>query len=248
MFNLMRKHHKKFISLKNLTPRTENNKKLKQEVLINAGDLYNSLYYIYKNKYNKKINSLDTENRTKLDHKKLRLADDYEYSSEEEEEKAITDLNAFKEWIIKKEANINSELFRQYFNYQTPSALFNVLHNLKDNPLKSNVLVHVIESGLIYLEKKIKEMSEEEIKIEKLDKIVEIVGMILKFNKQNQEAKGLNILTPQQMLSRLQITLARLKAVNNSDKLKNEIRQLLYSLHRSKNMAKQVYNNLINHI
>ena len=91
-------------------------------------------------------------------------------------------------------------------------------------------------------------MSEEEIKIEKLDKIVEIVGMILKFNKQNQEAKGLNILTPQQMLSRLQITLARLKAVNNSDKLKNEIRQLLYSLHRSKNMAKQVYNNLINHI
>ena len=68
MFNLMRKYHKKFISLKNLTPRTENNKKLKQEVLINAGDLYNSLYYIYKNKYNKKINSLDTENRTKLDY------------------------------------------------------------------------------------------------------------------------------------------------------------------------------------
>ena len=56
----MRKHHKKFISLKNLTdPRTENNKKLKQEVLINAGDIYNELYYIYKNKYNKKINSLD---------------------------------------------------------------------------------------------------------------------------------------------------------------------------------------------
>ena len=48
----------------------------------------------------------------------------------------MTDLNAFKEWIIKKEANINSELFRQYFNYQTTSALFNNLHNLKDNPLK----------------------------------------------------------------------------------------------------------------
>ena len=51
----MRKHHKKFISLKNLTgPRTENNKKLKQKVLINAGDIYNALYDIYKNKYNKK--------------------------------------------------------------------------------------------------------------------------------------------------------------------------------------------------
>ena len=76
MVNLMRKHHKKF-SLKNLTPRTENNKKVKQEVLINAGDLYNSLYYIYKNKYNEKINSLSTKNRIKHDYKKLRLSDDY---------------------------------------------------------------------------------------------------------------------------------------------------------------------------
>ena len=133
-------------------------------------------------------NSLDTENRKKFDYKKLRLADDYEYPSEEEEEKAITDLNAFKEWIIKKEANINSELFRQYFNYQTPSALFNDLHNLKDNLLKNNVLVHVIESGLIDLEKKIKEMSNEEIKIEKPDKIVEIVREILiLINKNNQD-------------------------------------------------------------
>ena len=125
-------------------------------MLINAGGLYNSLYYIYKNKYNKKINSLDTENRTKLDYKKLRLTDDYEYPSEEEEEKIITDLNAFKKWIIKKEANINSELFRQYFNYQAPSALFVDLHNLKDNLLKNYVLVYVIESGLIDLEKKLK--------------------------------------------------------------------------------------------
>ena len=91
-------------------------------------------------------------------------------------------------------------------------------------------------------------MSEEEIKIEKPDKIVEIVEMILKFNKQNQQGKGLNILAPQQMLSRLPITLAQLKSGNNSDKLKNEIRQLLYSLYCSKSMTKQVYNNLINYI
>ena len=49
------------------------------------------------------------------------------------------------------------------------------------------------------------------------------------------------------MLSRLPITLAQLKAGNNSDKLKNEIRQLLYSLYCSKNMTKQVYNNLMNY-
>ena len=65
MFNLMREYHKKFTSLKNLVPRTKNNKELKQEVLINAGDIYNELYYIYKNKYNKKINSLDTKKKKK---------------------------------------------------------------------------------------------------------------------------------------------------------------------------------------
>ena len=47
------------------------------------------------------------------------------------------------------------------------------------------------------------------------------------------------------MLSRLPISLVQLQAGNNSEKLKNEIRQLLYSLYRSKNMTKQVYNNLI---
>ena len=65
MFNLMRKYHKKFISLKNLTPRTENNKKLKQEVLINAGDIYNALYDIYKNKHNKKNKQLNYKKQNK---------------------------------------------------------------------------------------------------------------------------------------------------------------------------------------
>ena len=63
--------------------------------------------------------------------------------------------------------------------------------------------------------------------------------------KRNQQGKGVKILTPSQMFSRLPISLAQLKAGNNSEKLKNEIRQLLYSLYRSKNMTKQIYNNLI---
>ena len=50
------------------------------------------------------------------------------------------------------------------------------------------------------------------------------------------------------MLSRLPVSLAQLKAGNNSENLKNEIRQHLYALYRSKNMSKQVYNNLIKHI
>ena len=85
-------------------------------------------------------------------------------------------------------------------------------------------------------------------KTKKPDKILKVVKEILNSNKQNQEGNGLKILIPNQMLSRLPITLAELKAGNNSEKLKNEIRQLLYSLYRSKNMTKQVYNNLINYI
>ena len=113
---------------------------------------------------------------------------------------------------------------------------------------KSNKLVSVINSGLQNLKKEIKEMSQEEREIEKPDKIVKIAEEIIRFIKQTQQVNGLKILTPSQMLSRLPITLAQLKAGNNSEKLKNEIRQLLYSLYHSKNVTKQVYNNLIKYI
>ena len=59
------------------------------------------------------------------------------------------------------------------------------------------------------------------------------------------KGQGLKILTPNQRLSRLPITLAQLKAGNNSEKLKNEIRQLMYSLYRSKKLTKQLYKSLV---
>ena len=89
-------------------------------------------------------------------------------------------------------------------------------------------------------------MSKAEIENERPDEIVKIVEMILEFYKQNQQGKSLK--TPNQMLSRLPITLAQLKTGNNYDKVKSELRQLLYSLYRSKNLTKQVYNNLMNYI
>ena len=91
-------------------------------------------------------------------------------------------------------------------------------------------------------------MSEEERENERADKIIEIVERILAYIKQQQQQKkqrkSIKILTPNQMVSRLPNSLAQLEAGNNSNKLKNEIRQLLYSLYHSKNMTKQVYNNL----
>ena len=103
----------------------------------------------------------------------------------------------------------------------------------------------MIKSGLSDLKDKIKEISEDETKIEKPDKIVDLVEKILEFNEQNQKGEGLKILTLNQMFSRLPVSLAQLKAGNNSEKLKNEIRQLLYSLYRSKKLTKTIYKTLI---
>ena len=91
-------------------------------------------------------------------------------------------------------------------------------------------------------------MPEEEAKKKRLDTTLEIVGKILEFNKKHQDQKGqgLKILTPQQMLSRLPISLAQLKAGNNSQEPKNEIRQLLYLLYRSKKLSKTIYKHLMN--
>ena len=68
-------------------------------------------------------------------------------------------------------------------------------------------------------------MSEDEIKTEKPDKILEIVKEILAFNKRirKQQGSGLKILTPNQMLTRLPISLAQSKAGNNSEKLKKKL-------------------------
>ena len=63
--------------------------------------------------------------------------------------------------------------------------------------------------------------------------------------RRKQKGQGLKILTPQQMLSRLTISLAQLKAGNVSKNLKNEIRQLLYSLYRSKKLRKTIYKHLM---
>ena len=83
-------------------------------------------------------------------------------------------------------------------------------------------------------------------------KFIEDCGsMILEANrlaKEEQEGKGLKILTPNQMLERLPIALAQIKAGNNSESLLNEIRQIVYSLYRSKEITKKVYNNIINSI
>ena len=100
------------------------------------------------------------------------------------------------------------------------------------NKKENNELVEKIKNRWSDLKDEIKKMSEDEKETEKPDKILEIVEEILIFNRENrkQQGWGLKFLTPNQMLSRLPITLAQWKVGNNSEKLKNEITQLLYSL------------------
>ena len=66
---------------------------------------------------------------------------------EEEEKETITDVNKFNEWFNKQETNINKELSKNHFFYQTPSALLKELYKTNDKE-KNRLLVSVINSGL----------------------------------------------------------------------------------------------------
>ena len=81
----------------------------------------------------------------------------------------------------------------------------------------------------------------------KSDELKDIVKELERaiFGNEELSGSGLKILTNKQMLNRLPISLAQIQAGNDSTKLKNEARQILYSLYRSKVLTKTVYNNLI---
>ena len=135
-------------------------------------------------------------------------------------------------------------MFKEYFTiYQSPSDMYKKLRKAEDKKNKDQV--YLIKEMLNTMKEAIKNVSEnKKLEIEENEKIINFFERILYFNQLDQSGKGLKILTPNQMFSRLPITLAQLKAGNNSEKLKNEIRQLLYSLYRSKKLTKQLYKSL----
>ena len=116
--------------------------------------------------------------------------------------------------ITDEETDINDDLSNKYFTFQRPGDMLMLLNKTNDTE-KNNKLVNLINSGLKDLKEETKKMSEAEKEIEDPEPIVEIVEKILKFNKQNQQGEGIKILTPNQMINRLPIALAQLKAGNN---------------------------------
>ena len=112
-----------------------------------------------------------------------------------------------------------------------------IWNNYMKQKIKRKKLVEKNKNRWSDLVKETEKMSEDEKELEQPNQILKLVEEILEFNRQ-QWGLPLKLLIPNQMLRRLPITLAQLKAGNNSEKLKNEIRKLLYSLYRSKNLQK----------
>ena len=168
--------------------------------------------------------------------------DEDDDEEDEEEQKEESEESKFFKNIKNKSEGIGYLLFN-YFNFKQPSDLAQTLFEIKDK--KNDDFVEEIKNRQSNLKDSIEKTPRDEKDNEKIEKILEVVKDILKFNEQNQQGEGIKILTPNQMLNRLPIALVQLQAENNSNKLKNEVRQLLYSLYLSKNMTEQVYKSLI---
>ena len=142
--------------------------------------------------------------------------------------------NELNELIAENDKIIDRNLFKKYFGYDCLSDMQADLYetrNISLNETKADLIEDELDS---FKKSVINNMTTSRFSTKKPHKIVNTVSEILKFNKKYQEGQVLQILVPEQMLSRFPISLAQLKARSNSEKLKNEIRQLLYSLYRSK--------------
>ena len=207
----------------------------KQLVNINNDDYKDKLLLskereIFKDIYNKRLDKIEEINN-KIDYNNLNYVavgtgDEYNFNNLVD---PLTFLNNVKKGkILMKKAIEQQQNFYKYLNIIR-------IGNKNDNQKKvlahANILLNVRNSAIKFIE--------------------DYGSMILeakRLAKEEQEGKGLKILTPNQMLKRLPIALAQVKAGNNSDSLLNEIRQIVYSLYQSKEITKKVYNNIISSI
>ena len=184
---------------------------------------------IFNDIYNKRLDKIE-ELSNKIDYDNLKYVavgtgDKYNFDNLDD---ALTFLNNIKEGEISmKKAIEQQHLFFQYLNI---IRIGNKNDNQKRTLANINMFYNARNNAIKFIE--------------------DYGGMILEAKKQakGQEGTGLKILTPNQMLKTLPIALAQVKAGNNSESLLNEIRQIVYSLYRSKEITKKVCNNIINSI
>ena len=156
-------------------------------------------------------------------------------------------------------------MVKKYFKSDSLVKIIKQLNNLKNqnNLVARDAKILSINIGLSDLKEDMKKLSESQVKNRELDLLANFIENLLTADQINsmlpleseedaakrQRGQGLKITTPSQLITRLPILLAQIKkAGNNSQKLKNEIRQIAYSLYGSNNLSKLIYNNLINTI
>ena len=189
---------------------------------------------IFKDIYNKRLDKIEELNN-KIDYDNLKYfveksgakKDSIEYNFNKIED-PITFLNDIKKGKISiQEAKGKQE---NYYNYFKKIRKGNKSANQKRTLANINVLFNAKDSAIKFYE--------------------DYSSMIFEARKLalEQEGEGLKILTPNQMLKRLPIALAQVKADNSSESLLNEIRQIVYYLYRSKKITKMLYSNIINSV
>ena len=157
-----------------------------------------------------------------------------------------TKSNDFLKQVKEEKRNMDMDLFGEQFGYKIPDEMLQTFKNLKNRADNNFSEANLTECSSERFGNRVKKMTENVYKNEG-KKILRIINKILdfNFNEQKQKGQGIKILTLSQILSRLPIYLAQLKAGSNPEKLKNEIKQLLYSLYRSKKLTKNIYKSLI---
>ena len=208
----------------------------KQQQLTNDYDYKDKLLIsreteIFKDIYNKRLDKLEELNKIIYDNLKYVVEksgakkDSIEYNFSKIKD-PITFLNEIKKCKI----SIQEEKDKQenYYNYLKKIRKGNKSANQKRTLANINVLFNARDSAIKFYE--------------------DYSSMIFEARKLalEQEGTGFKILTPNQMLKRLPIAIAQIKAGNNSESLLNEIRQIVYYLYRSKKITKMLYNNIIN--
>ena len=207
----------------------------KQLININKDDGYKDKLLlskereIFKDIYNKRLDKIE-ELSNKIDCDNLKCVvvgtgDKYNFNNLDD---PLTLLNNIKKGEISMKKVIEQQ--HMFFKYLNIIRIGNKIDNQKRTFANINMFYNARDNAI---------------------KFIQVYdGIILEAKKlaREQEGKGLKILTPNQMLKRLRIALAQVKAGNNSESLLNEIRQIVYSLYRSKEITKKVYNNIISSI
>ena len=184
---------------------------------------------IFKDIYNSRLDKIEELNN-KIDYNNLKYVvvnsgDEYSF---DELDDSLVFINDTKKGKISLEEAKNQQ--QNYYNYLNIIRKGNKNANQKRILANINIHFNARNSAIKFIE--------------------DFGSLILEAKKlaKEQEGTGLKILIPNQMLKRLPIALAQINTGNNSESLLNEIRQIAYSLYRSKKITKKVYNNIIKSI